>query len=182
MIGKKRNTIIFTFFILFLVLTLNSRTTQAEIDYGVSSISIDPQPLVTGENMTISVNFHDITNLSLVKLLVCQLVPEFKCELAPIIMENETSYDYVGKFLVYYDKGTSVGFHIQIVYENGSSILIPDRENFLVINTSEPQTDEFFFYAGIVGVSTEETNGIMILTSILSLMVIAIWIKRRKNK
>jgi hypothetical protein len=182
MIRKKRYTTIFTFFILFLVLTFNSRIIQAEIDYGVSSITIDPQPLVNGENMTISVEFHDITNVSLVKLLVCQLAPEFRCELTPIIMEEESTLNYAGKFLVYYDKGTSVGFHIQLVYENGSSILIPDRENFLGFNTSEPETDEFFFYAGIVGDPTEKTNAIAVLTSVFSLMVIAIWIKRRKNK
>ncbi len=182
MIRKNRNEIIFTTLMLFLVLTLNSRTIQAEIDYGISSVSIDPQPLVAGENMTIVANFYDTTNVSLVKLLVCQLAPEFKCELTPIIMEEESSLSYEGKFLVYYENGVSVGFHLQIVYENGSSILIPDRENFLGFNTSEPETDEFFFYAGIVGDSTEKTKGIVVITSVLSLMVITIWIKRRKNQ
>ena len=179
---KNLKEIIFTVLMIFLVITLNSRTIQAQVDYGVSSVSIDPQPLVSGENMTIEVDFYDTTNVSLVKLLVCQLAPEFRCELTPILMEEESSLSYVGKFLVYYDKGISVGFHIQIIYENSSSVLIPDRENFLGFNTSEPQTDEFFFYAGIVGDPTEKTNGIAVLTSVFSLMLITIWIKRRKKK
>ena len=182
MIRKKRNGINFIILMLFFVLTLNSRAIQAEIDYGISSVSIDPQPLVHGKNMTIVAKFYNTTNVSVVKLLVCQLAPEFKCELIPIIMENESSLIYVGKFLVYYDKGTSVGFHIQIVYENDSSILIPDRENFLGLNTSEPETGEFFFYAGLVGDSTEKTKGTAVLTSVLSLMLITIWIKRRKKQ
>jgi len=176
--------------ILFLVVSMNFNSSYAIInkendacivDYGICSLSFNPKPLVSGENMTVIVNFYDTTNVSLVKLLICQLSPEFKCEPVPTLMNEEYNETFVGKFLVYYKSGVSVGFHIQIVYINGSSLLIPDRANFLDFKTAEPITGEFYFDAGIVMKSTEKTSGILIITAVLSLMVTTIWIKRKKT-
>ena len=176
--------------ILFLVASMTFNPTHATInkevdtcvaDYGICSLWFNPQPLVSGENLTVIVNFYDTTNVSLVRLLVCQLSPEFKCELTPTLMNEEYNATFVGKFLVYYESGISVGFHIQIEYVNGSSILIPDRANFLEFEIAEPVTGEFFFDAGIVVDSTEKTRGFLVLTAVLSLMVTTIWIKRRKS-
>lgn len=176
--------------ILFLIVSMSFNPTYSSVnkeidtcvaDYGICSLSFNPKPLVSGDNLTVIVNFYDITNVSLVKLLVCQLSPEFKCEPTPTLMYEEYNATFVGKFLVYYESGISVGFHIQIVYVNGSSVLIPDRVNFLDFETAEPLIGEFFFDAGVVVDSTEKTSGFLILTAVLSLMVTMIWIKRRKN-
>ncbi|MHA1223112.1 MAG: hypothetical protein ACTSYD_00360 [Candidatus Heimdallarchaeaceae archaeon] len=164
---------------------------SATQNFGIVEIAKSPSTLVSGENMIVTIDFADVTNISMVKLLVCQLSPEFKCESQPIIMENITNEElptdivarFRGEFLVYYENGTSVGYHIFLVYENYTTVTIPESSNFLSMEIVEPTAGEYFFFAGIVGQEEETTKtvGFGFLT-VLYGSVILLKMKKRRRK
>ena len=68
-----------------------------------------------------------------------------------------------------------------ISYLNGSSIIVPDSDNFLALdNLVEPLTDDFYVSAGYVG-GISETGCCGILGAVLAVVSSIIFIKRKKK-
>jgi len=180
----KRTIRIIQITILILIISFTIHNAKAVEKYGVTNINHSPQILQQNENMTVTVEFSYDTNISLVKLLICQLSPEFKCEAQPIVMDEITDNVYSGKFSVRYDNGTQVGYHIIIVYENFTTVTIPETAEFLELDIIEPVTGEFFINAGKVGEepTPSKTGCLCIIPAGAAMLGIAITIKRRRKK
>ncbi|MHA1219037.1 MAG: hypothetical protein ACTSSN_07590 [Candidatus Heimdallarchaeaceae archaeon] len=160
---------------------LSTMKTNASSDYGVNEITHSPVPLQQGQNLTVQIVFYNDTDVDIVKLLICTISPNFVCEPQPIIMNEITTLTYTANFLIEYEDGTEVGYHIQIVYLNTSSVIIPDTVDYLSMdNIIEPVTDEIFFSAGIVG-DISKTGCCGILGTILAIVSSTIIIKRNKK-
>jgi len=160
---------------------LSAMKINASSDYGVTEITHSPVPLQQGQNLTVQIIFHNETDVDIVKLLICTISPNFVCEPQPIIMNKIATLTYSANFLIEYEDGTEVGYHIQIVYLNGSSVIIPDTVDYLSMdNIIEPVTDEIFFSAGIVG-DVSETGCCGILGTVLAVVSSAIIVKRKKK-
>ena len=168
--------IIIVFSILFM-----GEQVRAETDYGITSIELDPSPLVIGENFTVTVVFYDTTNISQVKLLICTLTPKFLCEPQPTLMIEVNTGTYEGIFLVDYDVGTTVGYHIIIVYENFTSVIIPETPAFLDMDIVEPLAGYYFFNAGAVQQPTDETGCCGIIILILAISSVSLISKKNKK-
>lgn len=154
---------------------------NASSDYGVTEITHSPVPLQQGQNLTVQIVFHNDTDVDVVKLLICTISPNFVCEPQPVIMDEIVTLTYSASFLIEYEDGTEVGYHIQIVYLNGSSVIIPDTVDYLSMdNIIEPVTDEIFFSAGIVG-DVSETGCCGIIGTILAVVSSSIIVKRKKK-
>ncbi len=163
---------------------LMSQNINAAENYGVTAIEHTPATLHQNDILSVTVDFSDTTDIVYVKLIICQLEPMFLCEDAPIIMEEIESNTYSGDFLILFDVGTLVGYHIQIVYSNDSILFLPDGLDFLgADNIIEPLTDDFYYNASYVMEPTNETAGFSYLFLSISLAIISIVINRkRQNK
>ncbi len=163
------------------------------VDYGVAGVFTTP--IIPQENQYLDfyIDIYDWSNISQVKLLICTLSPQFLCEPQPrlMIMNDNSDWEY-RMLLDTYQNGTHLGYHIQIVYDNASSQIIPDRADFLDSSSIvEPITDEFFFSAGIIGKNsttpsptTTETSslGVIAVSISLILAVYTLKLKRKRNK
>ncbi len=179
---KKRNLglIILTVGLL-LVISLSTTKISASGFYNISEISHTPETLQQGQNLTVEIVFVDDSDIDSVKLLICSLSPTFACKPQPYPMSEIASLTYSVDFLVDYDDGTEVGYHIMISYLNGSSIIVPDSDNFLALdNLVEPLTDDFYVSAGYVG-GISETGCCGILGAVLAVVSSTIFIKRKKK-
>jgi len=161
--------------------TISNLKVRASNDYGVSEITHSPTILQKGQNMTVEITFSNNTDVDIVRLLICTLSPSFVCEPQPIVMGNISAITYSADFLIDYDEGTEVGYHIQIIYLNATSIIIPDSSDFLGMDIVEPLTDEFFFSAGIVG-GVSETGCCGILSTVLAVTASTIIFKKKKKE
>ncbi len=160
--------------------TITNVEVSASIDYGISEITHSPETLQKGQNMTVEVIFDNTTDVDIVRLLICTLSPSFVCEPQPIVMDNISAITYSADFLIEYDEGTEVGYHIQIIYLNATSILIPDTSDFLGKEIVEPITDEFFFSAGVVG-GINKTGCCGIFSTVLAVVASTIILKKKKK-
>ena len=156
------------------------QSTHAVNTYGITNITKTPQSLKQNENMTVTVEFVDGSLYSLVKLLVCQLEPVYRCDAFPTIMQNTTDDIYSADYLIEFEIGTVVGFTIIIVFENFTTAQIPETSEFLGLEIVEPVSGSFYIAAGTVS-GIEDTSGFSYFLVGLSVLVITIAIKRRKN-
>ncbi|MHA1954898.1 MAG: hypothetical protein ACXAAM_06585 [Candidatus Heimdallarchaeaceae archaeon] len=163
-----------------LILSASVRTTKATDTYGITNITKTPQTLQQNENMTVSVEFVDGSLYALVKLLVCQLEPVYRCDAFPTIMQNTTDDIYSADYLIEFELGTVVGFTIIIVFENFTTAQLPETSEFLGLEIVEPVSGSFYIAAGTVS-GTEDTSGFNYFLVGLSVLVITIAIKRRNN-
>ena len=168
---------------IFLVIMLTgilSKTSFASPSYGITSVEQSSNALVEGQNMTVTVNFEDTTDVNKSLLLVCQLYPTFQC-FNPIAMINSGN-SYIGNYTVDQPLNSTIGYHIRIIYDNGSYIEIPDSPDFLSMdNVVEVATDVFYFEAGIVVEDVNGTNGFTIVIIGSTLLITAIIITKRKK-
>ena len=170
--------------ILLISTTFYGKNGDALENYGVTAIDHTPTILHQNDILSVTVDFSDTTDILYVKLIICQLEPEFLCNDAPIIMEETESNTYNGEFQISFDIGTLVGYHIQLVYTNDSIVFLPDSANFLgADNIIEPLTGDFYYNASYVVENTEETSCFGFLFLGISLAIISIVINRkRQNK
>ena len=170
------------FVILTAILFLSSliQMTEASKTYGISQISITPGILQQNENMTVSVGFEDSSQIEMVKLLVCQLEPEYKCDAFPTIMQEKESNVYSTNYLIAFERGTVVGITLILVYDNETTVHLPETSEFMGLEVVEPSSGTFYFAAGTVG-EIEETSNFSFLLIGLSVLVISIVIKRRRS-
>ena len=149
--------------------------------FGITSIDSNPNPLVTGDNMTVTVLFSDTSNIYSVQLLICTLTPEFLCESPVDMIEIDTGI-YRGIFQIEYEVGTTVGYHIKIVYDNGTSpITIPETPDFLDMDIVEPLTDFFYFDAGTVQEKSDEAGCCGVLGTILAIGTTSLIARKKKS-
>ena len=182
---SKKKKMIQTFtFILLMSLMLVSQNINGLEDYGVTVINHTPETLHQNDILSVTVDFSDTTDIIFVKLIICQLEPQFLCEDSPIIMEETETNAYTGDFPILFDVGTLVGYHIQIVYTNDSVIFLPDSIDFLdADNIIEPFTGDFYYNASYVLEPPEETSNVNSIFLCISLAIISIVInKKRQNK
>lgn len=181
MIGKKQLILFFTL-ILSMSPILFGHEIQAIENYGVTDIEHTPKILHQNDFLSVTVDFSDTTDILYVKLIICQLEPEFLCNDAPVIMEETETNTYNGEFQILFDVGTLVGYHIQLVYTNDSIVFLPDSIDFLGDNNIiEPLTGDFYYNASYVVESTEETSCFGFLFLGISLAIISIVINRRRQ-
>ncbi len=136
------------YFLVFLVLTLLSISPHESLaeedivkDYGIDSIDLSPENLVSGENYTLAIQFFENPNISTVTLYLYQIYPVFKNKTAPINMENIPGYircpdcpRFGGNFTVNYNQGVTLGFQFQIKYSDLSSLMLPDSLDVIIRN------------------------------------------------
>ncbi len=110
-------------------------------DYGIDSIKLEPENLVSGENYTLAIQFFDQADISFLTLFMFQIYPSFKNETSPINMENIPGYircpncpRFGGNFTANYNQGATLGFQFQITYDNLTSIMLPDSLNVVIRN------------------------------------------------
>ncbi|MCE7743144.1 MAG: hypothetical protein GOP50_11905 [Candidatus Heimdallarchaeota archaeon] len=168
-------------FAIFLSVLFIGDQVSATSDLGITSIEHSPSTLIQGENLTVTVVFYDTTNISQVKLLLCTITPEFLCEPQPILMVEMEAGTYEGKFLVDYDIGTTVGYHIKIVYENFTSVIIPETPTFLDMDIIEPITGFYFFDAGAVQQRTDSAGCCGIIGTVLAIGSTSLIAKQKKK-
>ena len=180
---NKRKIMMQTFSVIVLMfIALMSQSTRGVANYGVIAVSHTPSTLQQNDILTVTVEFSDTAELSFVKLIICQLEPEFKCETTPIIMEETAPNIYTGDFEILFDIGTLVGYHIQLVYSNDSIAYLPDSIDFLgAENIIEPITGDFYYNASYVVEQTEETSSFSYLFFGITLAMISIVIKKKRQ-
>jgi len=66
-------------FILLLVLFQNEGMTAYAKDYGITTIQHSPENISTGMDLNVTIDFYDETEILNVRLLLCQLSPDFVC-------------------------------------------------------------------------------------------------------
>jgi len=178
---KKGIKAIFVFLGVFLFVSASMQSTQAEKTYGIISILRTPQQLEPNKNMTVTVEFEDGTQFVLVKMLICQLEPVYRCDAFPRIMHNITDDIYTADYLIQFDVGTVVGFTIIITYENFTQFQLPNTSEFLGLEIVEPETGSYYIAAGTVS-EVEETSGVSITYSSIAIIIATISIIRKKKK
>ncbi|MCG3220811.1 MAG: hypothetical protein H7641_05465 [Candidatus Heimdallarchaeota archaeon] len=163
-----------------LFLSASVQSTKAINTYGITNITKTPQTLHQNENMTVTVEFVDGSLYDLVKLLVCQLEPVYRCDAFPVIMQNTTDDIYAADYLIQFDIGTVVGFTIIIVFENFTTAQLPETSEFLGLEIVEPVAESYYIAAGTVS-EIDDTSGFSYFLVGLTVLVVAIAIKRRKK-
>ncbi len=167
-------------FVIFLSILFVGDQVDALTSYGITSIQQSPSAPVHGENLTVTVVFYDTTNISYVQLLICTLTPNFLCE-SPITMVEQETGTYAGIFLIEYEIGTTIGYHIKINYDNDTAITVPERSAFLDMDVIEPLTDFYYFDAGTVQAKTDSVGCCGILGTVLAISSTSLIVKRKKK-
>jgi hypothetical protein len=165
---------------LLLFLSASIQSSKAEKTYGITNVTKTPQNLEQNKNMTVTVEFEDGTQFVLVKLLVCQLEPVYRCDAFPRIMQNITDDIYIADYLIQFDVGTVVGFTIIITFENFTQYQLPNSAEFLGLEIVEPETGSFYIAAGTVN-EIEETTGVGLFSFSIVIIIISITFKRKKK-
>ena len=176
-----KNKIIVTTLLLSLVFLVSIQTSEASKSYGISLITKTPQILHQNENMTVTVEFENSSNIYSVKLLVCQLEPVYRCDAFPRIMQNDTADIFTADYLILFDIGTVVGLSIIITYENFTMVHLPETAELFDLEIVEPETGTFYIAAGTVS-DIEENSGFGIFIVSVSVLVVTIIIKRKRRK
>ena len=141
-----------------LVLFQNEGMTAYAKDYGITKIQHSPEIISKGMDLNVTIDFYDETEILNVRLLLCQLSPDFVCS-SPIDMEKIKPNIYSGIFNITYPEGSVLGYHIMIVYENYSPVIVPDSLDFLSIdNIVEPLPGEYYIQIPIQTTTITETN------------------------
>ncbi len=182
MLLNKRMQIFLIFLLLFSVTAfIQPKVTSAD-QYYIHEITYSPVHVTSGSNFTVTMSFTNTSGLDVVRLLICELSPEFKCEANAIIMVNEGNV-FTGSFIVKYDAGTVFGFHFAISYTNGSYLEIPDSIDFLGINNIvEPVAGSFYFNI-TVEEPTSSSPGFLVSIGAISFVFLAVlWKSSRKHK
>lgn len=176
-----KKTTIITLIFLFGILILSSiQQTYASVDYGITSIEHSPNPLLVEQNMTVTVEFYDSSEVDALRLLVCELAPEFICDPAPIMMER-VGNTFSAEYVFTQEVNATIGYHIQILYLNETFIILPDSQDFLSMeNIVEPLTGDFYFSAGeIEEVSNSSGFTIGLISS--AILIAALLINRKRK-
>lgn len=177
----KKTTIISLTFIFGILLLSSIQTTYASADYGITSVQHSPNPLLMEQNMTVTVEFYNATDLHSLRLLVCELAPQFICDPTPILMER-VGNTFCAKYVFTQELNATIGYHIQINYLNETSKMIPDSQDFLSMeNIVEPLTGDFYFSAGEIQGEIDGSNGFTIGLVSSMILLVAIVIKRKRN-
>ena len=178
---KTKLSLFIPLILIFITAFLVNKQVYANSDYGILSIEYNPSPLISGKNMTVTAIFYDTTNISSVDLLICTFTPDFLCE-SPIDMIETSQGIYEGIFLISYDAGTTVGFHIKINYVNDTpATIVPETPEFQDMAIVEPLTGFYYFDAGTVQVATDETIGCGIVGTILAISSISVVAKKKNS-
>ncbi|NPD88348.1 MAG: hypothetical protein HGN29_06475 [Asgard group archaeon] len=112
-------------------LSTSLQSTKAVNTYGIANITKTPQSLEQGKNMIFSVGFEDASLYILVKLLVCQIEPVYRCDAFPTIMQNTIDDIFSADYLIQFDVGIVVGFTIMISFENFTQYHLHETSEFL---------------------------------------------------
>jgi len=176
----KKTTLISLTFLIGVMIFSSTQHSNASADYGITSVQHTPDPLLMEQNMTVTVVFYDASELHSLRLLVCELAPQFICDPSPILMER-VGDTFSASYILTQEENATIGYHIQINYMNESSIMIPDSQDFLSMsNIVEPLTGDFYFSAGeIEEVNTSNGFTIGLISSVI--LVAAIVIKRKRK-
>ena len=179
---KIRKTNLITVFFVFGILIFSSiQSTQASADYGITSVQHSPNPLVKDHNMTVTVEFYNSSEVNLLRLLVCELAPEFICDPSPILMQRDGD-TFTVEYVFTQEENATIGFHIQIIFLNDSILMIPDSSDFLNMeNIDEPSTGDYYFSAGEIKGETEVTNGFTIGIISSAIFIAVLVMKRKRN-
>ena len=153
---QKRKMIVGEIATLIVLSILLSAGVTGELE--ITQVSQSSDVAQPNADFTVTLEFSDASDVELVKLLLCQLEPEFYCESNPILMEKTSENVYSATFVVPFENGSVMGYHIQIVYTNGSDVMIPNAPDFLgMSNIVEPIQGEFYFKVPVL-VSNENGN------------------------
>jgi len=162
---------------LITILVISFSPTILAQNYGITGISNEPNIAVLDEYLIFTIEFEDTSDIDNVRILICQLSPEFICEPQPTLTEP-TDSGYVGEFLVDYEVGAKLGYKFLISYSNGTDLIVPDRIDFLgITNIVEPVTGDYYIEVDIQE-DTEKTLGYIAFIVISGLLIITIIRKR----
>lgn len=165
-----------------ILVALNGRA-----ELGIVAVTQSSQTAEPHKDFTVTIQFSNDSDIELVKLLLCQLEPEFYCESNPIIMTETEDDVYSGTFEVPYENGSTLGYHIMIVYTNGSDVMIPNSLDFLGMdNIVEPATGEFYFSVPVLiggeNNTTQETTLSIPFVSLVAVFIVQKILKHKKRK
>ncbi|MHA1201582.1 MAG: hypothetical protein ACTSQ4_03575 [Candidatus Heimdallarchaeaceae archaeon] len=176
----KKTTIITLIFLFGILIFSSFQPTYASADYGITSIEHSPNPLLVEQNMIVTVEFYDSSEVEALRLLVCELAPNFICDPAPIMMDK-VGNTFSAEYVFTQEINATIGYHIQILYLNETFIIIPDSQDFLSMeNIVEPLTGDFYFSAGeIEEVNTSDGFTIGLISS--AILISALLINRKRE-
>ncbi len=176
----KKTTIITLTFLFGILIFSSFQPTYASADYGITSIEHSPNPLLVEQNMTVTVEFYDSSEVDALRLLVCELSPVFKCDPAPIMMVK-VGNTFSAEYVFTQEVNATIGYHIQIIFLNETFIIIPDSQDFLSMeNIVEPLTGDFYFSAGEIE-EVNTSNGFAIGMISSTILIAAILINRKRE-
>ncbi len=176
---KKITLMSLTFLIGILILS-SIQYSNASADNGITSIEYSPNPLIVEQNMIVTVEFYDSSEVDSLRLLVCELAPDFICDPSPIMMEK-IGNTFSAEYVLTQEENATIGYHIQIIYLNESFIIIPDSQDFLSMsNIVEPLTGDFYFSAGEIE-EVDTSNGFTIGLISSAILIAALSINRRRK-
>ncbi|MHA1200464.1 MAG: hypothetical protein ACTSQF_14170 [Candidatus Heimdallarchaeaceae archaeon] len=157
--------------------------------YGIHDIEMSPNPIVSGSNMTVRIQFDCFENISTAKLFIYKITEDMICLCdyvyvqmyeIPSTIECAYAVRYEGSYLVDFPVGMQIGYRIQIFYDNGTIDSVPDAENFMGIVTIEPLNNEIMFDAGKVQEGTK-VSGLTYISFIGPVLIIsAILVRKRR--
>lgn len=172
-----------------ILLNFNDTTVVRANPYEIYNIEISPQQLVFGLNMSVRIQFQCFTNVTTTKLYLYKITEGMIClcdyvyvKMVNIsnLIECATALRFEGIKTIDFPVDMQIGYRIQIFYNNGSIISIPDSKNFMGFKTIEPINNEVMFDAGKVQKNTDTINygRFMILGS--AVFILMMIFKKRK--
>ena len=108
---------------------------------------------------------------------ICQLSPEFLCQPSPLSMEK-IEKRYETQFRVEYEAGTKMGYSFVIRYTNETTLIVPDKLDFVgLTNIVEPITGSFYIEVDVSEYTDSTPN--FFLTTMLTIILGSIVLKRK---
>jgi len=153
--------------------------------WNVSKVSHSPEIPKTGEDVEITIEFEDASNISSIFIIYCTIEP-FKCQ-APVdisensVNENTFTYTITKK----YDPGTQIGFKFKVTYQNSTIQYVPKSQDDSNIHSlSGPFGGSYYF------IYTLESElpllyiivPFLIVSIVPVIIAILFWKKKRKGK
>lgn len=132
-------------FFIFIISNFHINSTQAA-NNGVLDITNSPSIVKYSENMTVSITFSDVTNITSVGLIYCQLQPVYMCHY-PFNYLTQTITNVFSVNVTIKDQYPAViGYEIFIEYKNNQTINFPDsRKLDYGLDIVEPANNTYYY-------------------------------------
>ncbi len=151
------NRILFVVTIIFVILN-TTVTTSGQSHNGVTSITYNPKMPEQNENLTVTMSFSDVSNVSSITLIYCRVLPEYTCHIPAYNMKLKGN-NYTTTFKVMENSSEVLGFHMTVRYNDNTEVDFPDeRQLDYGLPIIEPVTGKFYYRVD-VGYNDTTTQG-----------------------